>query len=114
MRWPRYCELVLAVWLIVSGWIVENPGAAYRIASVAAGLLVIALDLHAIIYRSYFYLLVLVVAAAMLAFGYFAAPPEGPGTQNIITVALLLAMFAILPTEATLPPDSWRTFPHGR
>jgi hypothetical protein len=109
-RWPRYCELSLGIWLVASGWVIENSDAAYRIASATAGLLVVALDLHSLIYRSYLYLAGLAVAAAMLAFGYFAAPPEAQGTQNIITAALLLAMFAILPTEATLPPPSWRSF----
>jgi hypothetical protein len=37
-------------------------------------------------------------------------PPEIAGTQNNIIVALLLLMFAILPTEATLPPPAWRDF----
>jgi hypothetical protein len=36
------------------------------------------------------------------------APAEVAGTESNIVVALLLLMLAILPTEATLPPPSWR------
>ena len=49
-----------------------------------------------------------VVALALLGFAYFVAPAETQGTQNLICVALFLLMFAILPTEALLPPKSWR------
>ena len=110
--WPRTCEILLAVWLIVSGWVMDQPGQ-YRIVSAAAGALVIALDVYSIRRRSYAYLLVLVVAAAPLVFGYLL-PPDSAGAQNVVTVALLLLIFAILPTEATLPPSEWRQFRAGR
>lgn len=108
--WPRYCELIFAVWLIASGWLLENPDPGpYRAVAVAAGVLTVALDLLSITFvKPYAYLGVLGVGAGLLGYAYFAAPAEAQGTQNAIIVALLLLMFAILPTEASLPPRSWR------
>ena len=72
---------------------------------------ILLLDILSItFYRRYAYLAVLGVAAGLLIHAFLAMPPQSAGTQNNIIVALLLLMFAILPTEATLPPPSWRQF----
>ena len=108
--WPRYCEALLAVWLIASGSVLDDsdPGR-YRPVSVVAGVLILILDLLSItLYRRYAYLLVLAVAAGLLAFSFWMAPAEAQGTQNLVIVALLLMIFGVLPTEATRPPLSWR------
>jgi hypothetical protein len=114
-KWPRYCELFCALWLIVSGWVVEYPDPAqYRLISITAGVLIAVFDVLAITLRKrYAHLLVLPLAAALIVFSFLAAPWESQGAQNLITTGLLLMMFAILPTEATLPPPSWREFERG-
>jgi hypothetical protein len=108
--WPRYCEVLLALWLMASGWVLEYPDPAqYRLVSVVAGILVLILDLLSItLYKRYAYLLVLGIAAALLAFSFWLAPAETQGTQNLVVVALLMLIFGVLPTEATQPPLSWR------
>ena len=111
-KWPRYSELICAVWLIVSGWVLTYPDPfVYRVVSITAAAAVIIFDLMSItLFMRYAYLMILAVAAALLGFSYFVAPPETQGTQNLICVALFLLMFAILPTEALQPPKSWRDF----
>lgn len=108
--WPRYSEAVLALWLIGSGWVLAYPDPAeYRLVSVGAGVLILVLDLLSItLYKRYAYVLVLAVAAGLFAFSFWIAPAEAPGTENLVTVALLLIIFGVLPTEATQPPPSWK------
>jgi hypothetical protein len=36
--------------------------------------------------------------------------PTPPALQNDLLVGVLLLMFAILPSEASLPPRSWRDY----
>jgi len=112
MKWPRYCEIVLALWLLVAPWILNyGDSAVFRIVNVTAAISVLLVDILSVTLRKrYAYLTVLGIAFGLLAHAYFAAPPQAAGTQNNIIVALMLLMFAILPTEATLPPLSWREF----
>ena len=109
-KWPRYAELLCAFWLIASGWVLTYPEPfVYGVVSIAAAVAVIIFDIMSItLFMRYAYLMILVVALALLGFAYFVAPAETQGTQNLICVALFLLMFAILPTEALLPPKSWR------
>jgi hypothetical protein len=113
-KWTRYSELLCAVWLVVSGWVLTYPEPfVYRVVSITAAVAIIIFDIMSItLFMRYAYLMILVVAAALLGFAYFIAPAETQGTQNLICVALFLLMFAILPTEALKPPKSWRDF-HG-
>jgi hypothetical protein len=112
MKWPRYCEMLLGLWLLVSPWFLNYGGAASPgVINLAAATGILVLDVLSLrFYKGYAYLAVLGIAIALLAHGYFVMPPEAAGTQNNIITALLLLMFAILPTEATLPPLSWREF----
>ena len=112
MKWPRYSEMVLGLWLIVAPWILNYGDlSVFRPVNIAAATGILVLDILSItLYKRYAYLAVLGIALGLLVHAYFALPPEVAGTENNIIVALLLLMFAILPTEATLPPPSWRTF----
>jgi hypothetical protein len=85
----------------------------YRVVSITGGVAVIIFDILSItLFMRYAYLMILVIAMALLGFAYFIAPADTQGTQNLICVALFLLMFAILPTEALKPPKSWRDL-HG-
>lgn len=112
MKWPRYSEMLLGLWLIVTPWILNyGDSDVSRTVNIAAATGILVLDILSItLYKRYAYLAVLGIALGLLVHAYFALPPEAAGTENNIIVALLLLMFAILPTEATLPPPSWRTF----
>jgi hypothetical protein len=53
----------------------------------------------------------LAVSLWLLASAYLAAGhPAAPALQNELLTGLLLAMFAIIPNDAALPPRSWREF----
>ena len=112
MKWPRYCEMLLGLWLLAAPWVLNYGGSdTVRTVNITAGIGILVLDILSVtLYKRYAYLAVLGVALGLLVHAYLAMPPEGAGTQNNIIVALLLLMFAILPTEATLPPPSWREF----
>lgn len=114
-KWPRYAEVICALWLIASGWVLTYPDPfVYGVVSITAAVAILIFDLMSItMFMRYAYLMILVVAAGLLGFGYFVAPAETQGTQNLICVALFLLMFAILPTEAMEPPKSWREFQEG-
>ena len=114
MKWPRYCELALALWLVAASWILDYQNSTHQAMTVIPGGAILLLDILSIASpRRYSYLGVAGVALGLLAYGFLAMPVGLTGTENNVIVALLLLMFAILPTEATLPPASWRDY-HGK
>jgi hypothetical protein len=44
----------------------------------------------------------------LIVFGFLAGYPSPPASQNHILSGLLLAMFAIIPNDANLPPETGR------
>jgi hypothetical protein len=112
MKWPRYCEMLLGLWLLAVPWILNyGDSDTFRTINIAAATGILLLDILSVtLYKRYAHLAVLGIAFGLLTHAYFAALAEATGTQNNIIVALLLLIFAILPTEATLPPPSWREF----
>jgi hypothetical protein len=102
--------MLLGLWLLVAPWILEYEASAVFVSfNIAAATGILVLDVLSItLYKRYAFLAVLGIAIGLLAHAYCAMPPQASGTQNNIIVALLLLMFGILPTEATLPPPSWR------
>jgi hypothetical protein len=114
--WPRIGEILLGIWLLAGPFVFATPpdANAERATTLGGGTLTILLALlcwwppaekaH---------LATLAVAAWLIGFGYFsgggpAAP--SPSGQSMLTVGLLLAMFAILPSRAAEPPRAWREF----
>lgn len=108
--WPRYCEMLLGLWLIVAFWVLDYASSdVFLVVNIVAAIGILVLDALSIaLYIRYAYLAVLGIALALLIHAFVAMPPEAAGTQSNIIVALLLLMFGILPSEATLPPPSWR------
>jgi hypothetical protein len=115
MMWPRYCEMLLGLWLMAAPWVLNYGSAdAFRMTGVAAAAGIFLLDILSVKFTvRYSHLAIAGIALGLLIHAYFVLPGEAAGTQNNILVALLLLMFAILPTEATLSPPSWREF-NGR
>jgi hypothetical protein len=111
-KWPRFCELGLALWLIASPWILDQPiPPGYRIVAFAAGALIVMLDVLAIAGRFlYGHLVILLVCLGLGGFAILGLPPMSQAAQSLVVTCLLLAILAILPTEATSPPRSWREF----
>jgi hypothetical protein len=111
-KWTRFSELFLALWLIASAWLLTQPvPSPYPAIALVTGLAVVAIDVLSIARpRRCLYLLILPIAAIQIGLGLFYLPVRSPAAQNLITVALLLAILAILPTEATRPPAAWQEF----
>lgn len=110
--WPRVVEMMLGCWLLASPFIfghtAEQTGR--WIVDLGGGLAIIGLSLSCYwrpMRRAH--LGILLVAAGLMAFGYFAEPhPPPPALQNDLVLGLLVSMFAIIPSECHLPPMKWR------
>lgn len=112
--WARVIEVMLGCWLAMSPFIFRH-GAGDRVlwfTDLFSAIAVIVLALVSFWPPLRFaHVGNLVVALWLIAFGFWASPyPALPALQNDIIVGLLLAMFAIIPNEATRPPRPWRVF----
>jgi hypothetical protein len=108
--WARMSEILLGAWLAASAWVFyQGELNRFAVSDVAAGAAVIVCALIAMIAPAQkWHLAQIVIAIWLLAHGFFAAAEPLPSLQNDILVALVFMMLAIVPTEATLPPKSWR------
>jgi hypothetical protein len=112
--WARVIEVMLACWLAISPFIFRHsPGETFL--KLTDPLCAVAIAVFSLLsYRpslEKLHLLNLVVAGWLIGAGFFAAAsPPPPALQNEVVVGLLLLMFAILPSHASLPPRSWREF----
>jgi hypothetical protein len=116
--WARVIEVMLGCWLAMSPFIFRH-NAEDRVLwvndfSSATVVIVFALVSFWPPLR-FAHLANLGTALWLIAFGFWAFPyPTPPALQNDILVGLLLLMFAIIPNEATRPPQSWRNFLESR
>ena len=113
MKWPRIVELIVAGWLAASPFIlghVSGPWQLWVNDLVCAGLIALFAGLSFTHRLRRMYLAELAVVAWLLGFGFFAADEPLPSLQNDILVAFVLAMFAIIPSDANEPPPGWREF----
>jgi hypothetical protein len=110
--WARTAELMLGAWLVLSPFIFRGTASqeAFMGIDLAAGSAVVLFSLLSFWRRTeWAHLLTAVLALGLGLFAYFAwERPGPPGAQNEITVALLLLLLAIIPTEANQPPKPWR------
>lgn len=111
--WTRLAEIVLGLWLLSSPFVFESVSGqrSGRAAELAAGSLIIVLALGSLLTRlRKAHLASVGVALALIAHGYLWAPLGSLSQQNDILIGLVLMMLAILPSEANLPPQSWREY----
>jgi hypothetical protein len=110
--WPRICELLLALWLIASPFVL---GRAERLAHVRVDVLagVVVAVLAALSFgarRRRAHLGNVIVAAALAVHGYVLAGTEpSAAAQNHLLVGLTLLMIAVIPSDASRPPAAWRS-----
>jgi hypothetical protein len=114
MMWARIVEVMLGCWLIVSPFIFNHPTekSAWWINDLSSGFALITLALFSF-WRPmrHAHLAIVLLGLWLIGFAYLAAPyPTPPGLQNDLMLGLLLLMFAIIPNEASLPPEKWRDF----
>jgi hypothetical protein len=112
--WARVVEIMLGCWLVISPFVFRHgPDESLLWANdLACGSLVAAISLAAFHPRlGRIHLLNGAVAFWLVGCGFLGAPPPPPpALQNWVGVGLLLAMLAILPSRATLPPRAWLEF----
>jgi hypothetical protein len=110
--WARVVEVMLGVWLLLSPFIFRDTPAIgnYWSTDVTTGTAVILLS-----FLSFWrplrssHLATAVLAAWLILWAWFsAARPGPPAAQNEIIIGLLLLMLALVPNEASLPPEPWR------
>lgn len=112
--WPRNVEVMLALWLAISPFIFNIPARHTGVWTVdlAAASLIFMFSL-----ASYWrpmrraHLGTAAVAVVVLLYGFVQARPVPSWHQNHILVGILLIMFAIIPSRATLPPRPWQRRP---
>lgn len=117
--WGRAVEVMLGLWLVLSPFIFRHfeDGGWLWVNDMVCGGAVVVVALAAMLALlwwprlRYVHLAILVVGAWLAGFGYVAGghPSEG-GYQNEILVGLTLMFIALIPTEANVPPVSWRRF----
>lgn len=112
--WPRVAEFMLACWLAISPFVFRYSAeqTANWSIDVGAGAAVMAFSAAAHHRRlRYAHVGTLAVSLALAAWSYVranAAWPVPPAEQNHLLVALLLLMFAVIPTNCNEPPPAWR------
>jgi hypothetical protein len=107
--WARHLELALGCWLSLSPFLFRD-GAPRGWLDFAAGSAVAssALLSHWRPMRRA-HLLTLLVALLLLIEGWLGTRDgASPAHENRIVVGLLLATFAIVPSHASAPPESWQ------
>ena len=113
--WPRTVEIMLGFWLAVSPFVFSHPLEESFLwwNDLVTAFFIITISLFSFWGRTRrAHLLNLVVAAWLMAFGYFGSPePPPPSYQNDLVIGILLLMFSIIPGEASLPPRQWRREP---
>lgn len=110
--WARIVECMLGIWLVLSPFIFRHDAASARMwandLGVGASLIVLALASY---WRptNWAHWLLIPMGIWLIAFGRLSGqPPLLPGLQNDVLVGLLLAMFAVVPNDASRPPAGWR------
>lgn len=109
--WPRIVEILIGAWLVASPWIFGHAASSGMLMSdlVCGGAVMLLAGLAFLPRFRWAYLFELLVAAWLVGFAFFAAEAPLPGLQNNLLVAMVLALFVVVPSQATKPPRSWRT-----
>lgn len=106
--WPRVCEAILALWLLFSPAMLRHEPAGAAVVRGAA-VVILSFSLLSFVHRfrrAHLFTLVTALTAACLPFLHRA--PASPLMQNLLITALVTAMFAVIPSDATRPPQAWR------
>ena len=114
--WARNFEVALGLWLMMSPFVLSHPEGDTWLWIHDLLLSVVIVTISVLCYvRSLrrLHLAQLAVASWLMGYGWVmarAAAEAPPSSQNHIMLGLLLAMFAIVPSESSRPPDGWREF----
>lgn len=112
--WPRVAEIAIGLWLVSSRWVLapDMPVSAWPINSFTFGSAIVLLSVF-----SFWpawkraHLAEIPIGILLLALAYFGSTyPASAVVQSDLLAVLFLLNFAIIPSQANLPPDSWREF----
>lgn len=112
--WARDFEMALALWLGAAPLVFRHAGAESWAVDLACAAIVVGLGLVSYTRRARrAHLGTLAIAVGLMAYGWASSSVHDPlpAHQNRIVVGFLLAMLAIVPTRASLPPEPWRGGP---
>jgi hypothetical protein len=102
---------MLGFWLMASPFLFRQAdgSAGFRWIDLLCGFAVLVMSLASFSERfRWAHLVTAALGCGLYALGYFSATPQAGPAQNQMVVGLLLAMLAIIPNEASLPPRGWR------
>lgn len=111
--WARVVEVMLGCWLALSPFIfahgADEPALWWN--DLVSALVTMTLALCSF-WRPlrYAHLGILGVGLWLVAYAYVTPPPPPPASQNHVVIGLLLLMLAIIPNDASQPPESWQEF----
>jgi hypothetical protein len=119
--WPRVVEIMLGCWMAMSPFIFQHSASrtswwATDLGSAAAIWVLSGLSFWRPARYAHWWLILL--GCYLIAFGWLSAeypyadlraPDYPPAIQNHVLVGLLLLMLAIIPGQATQPPEVWRS-----
>lgn len=105
--WPRVCEAILATWLLFSPSVLIDEPSVTGVARGAAVVMLVFSVLSLVRRFRRAHLLTLAVSLATAVYPFLHPPPPSPLMQNLLITALVIAMFAIIPPDATRPPRGW-------
>lgn len=110
--WARIIEIILAVWLLLSRFLLSYGDLPLSFRDFAIPFLVLLFAFLSYIEKlNKMHLLHIIPAAWLLQISFSYPTPWLPfGLQNHILAALLLLTFAIIPSKASEPPRAWKQF----
>lgn len=119
--WARHMEIAVGLWLAMSPFVFRHPGdATARWANDLACAVVIVTVSLAAHWRplEQLHLALVPVALWLVAVGWWTAWTSDarfapPHSQSWILTGLVLAIFAIVPSQASRPPRAWRAMRLG-
>jgi hypothetical protein len=112
--WPRVTEIVIGLWLLTSPWLLASNSAvgAWHFNGLLCGSTIVLLG--GLSFRSRWrkaHLAEIPIGVWILSCAYLdSTHPAPPVVQSGVLTALFLLNFAIIPSQANLPPISWQRF----
>lgn len=107
--WPRWCELLVAMWLTASPFVlghIDGP-LRFRLSDWTCAAFIALFAIASMVRWKRAHLWELPVGGWLAAFGYLADPEPLPALQNDMLTAFVLLMLAVIPSNSHRPPRDW-------